>query len=99
MKAWQQDSGISQVPSWCGGYDLGLAFPPDWVGPWKFDLGEAEPGKVFEAGMVTNLECLFGTLLVDTITYAPGARPPAPAPRRTSHRTVRPARPDPHRLR
>jgi hypothetical protein len=31
---------------------------------------EAAPGKVFEAGMVTNLECLFGTLLVDTIIYA-----------------------------
>jgi Xaa-Pro dipeptidase len=70
MKAWQEDAGISQIPSWCGGYDLGLAFPPDWVGPWKFDFGEPEPGKVFEAGMVTNFECLFGTLLVDTIIYA-----------------------------
>jgi Xaa-Pro aminopeptidase len=70
MKAWQEDAGITQIPSWCGGYDLGLAFPLDWVGPWKFDFDEAEPGKVFEAGMVTNLECLFGTLLVDTIIYA-----------------------------
>ena len=73
MKAWQEASGISQIPSWCGGYDLGLAFPPDWVGPWKFDVAEPEPGKVFEAGMVTNLECLFGTLLVDTIIYAEDA--------------------------
>ena len=70
MKAWQQDAGIGQIPSWCGGYDLGLAFPPDWVRPWKFDFDGPEPGKVFEAGMVTNLECLFGTLLVDTIIYA-----------------------------
>lgn len=70
MKAWHEDSGISEIPSWCGGYDLGLAFPPDWVGPWMFDFDEAAPGKVFEAGMVTNLECLFGTLLVDTILYA-----------------------------
>jgi hypothetical protein len=62
--------GKAALPSWCGGYDLGLAFPPDWVGPWKFDFDEAAPGKVFEAGMVTNLECLFGTLLVDTIIYA-----------------------------
>jgi len=72
MKAWREDSGIPPIPSWCGGYDLGLAFPPDWVGAWKFDLGEAAPGEVFEAGMVTNLECLFGTLLVDTIIYAEG---------------------------
>ena len=35
-----------------------------------FDFDETAPGKVFEAGMVTNLECLFGTLLVDTIIYA-----------------------------
>jgi Xaa-Pro dipeptidase len=70
MQAWSEDAGISQLPSSCGGYDLGLAFPPDWVGPWKFDFAEAAPGKVFEAGMVTNLECLFGTLLVDTIIYA-----------------------------
>jgi Xaa-Pro dipeptidase len=70
MTSWSEDSGLSQIPSWCGGYDLGLAFPPDWVGPWKFDFAEPEPGKLFEAGMVTNLECLFGTLLVDTIIYA-----------------------------
>jgi Xaa-Pro dipeptidase len=72
MKAWSEDAGISQLPSWCGGYDLGLAFPPDWVGPWKFDFADPVPGKAFEAGMVTNLECLFGTLLVDTIIYADG---------------------------
>jgi Xaa-Pro dipeptidase len=70
MTVWSEDTGLAQMPSWCGGYDLGLAFPPDWVGPWKFDFSEPEPGKVFEAGMVTNLECLFGTLLVDTIIYA-----------------------------
>jgi Xaa-Pro dipeptidase len=29
MKTWQQDVGIAQIPSWCGGYDLGLALPPD----------------------------------------------------------------------
>ena len=72
MNAWREDSGLSEIPSWCGGYDLGLAFPPDWVGPWMFDLYETAPGKVFEAGMVTNLECLFGTLLVDTIIYSEG---------------------------
>jgi Xaa-Pro dipeptidase len=70
MKAWYEDSGIWEMRSFCGGYDLGLAFPPDWVGPWEFDFDEAAPDKVFEAGMVTNLECLFGTLLVDTIIYA-----------------------------
>ena len=45
--------------------------PAGLGGPHRmFDFDEAAPGKVFEAGMVTNLECLFGTLLVDTIIYA-----------------------------
>ena len=52
--------------------DLGLAFPPDWVGAWMFDFDETAAGKVFEAGMVTYLECLFGTLLADTIIYSEG---------------------------
>jgi Xaa-Pro aminopeptidase len=42
-----------------GGYELGIAFPPDWVGEWTFDaIGGVAPG-VFEAGMVTNFESIF----------------------------------------
>ena len=42
-----------------GGYELGIAFPPDWIGEWVFDaIGGVAPG-VFEAGMVTNFESIF----------------------------------------
>jgi len=42
-----------------GGYELGIAFPPDWVGEWTFDaIGGVAPGA-FEAGMVTNFESIF----------------------------------------
>lgn len=56
--------------------------PAGLGGPVEFDFGEPEPGKMFEAGMVTNLECLFGTLLVDTIIYrADGTRVLSTVPR------------------
>ena len=62
-----------------GGYELGIAFPPDWVGEWVFDaIGGVAPG-VFEAGMVTNFESIFyfedaqgrpyDTSNIDTIVY------------------------------
>ena len=62
-----------------GGYELGIAFPPDWVGEWMFDaVGGVAPGE-FEAGMVTNFESIFffeneqgepdGTSNITTIIY------------------------------
>jgi Xaa-Pro dipeptidase len=74
------ESFFREVDIWdlvwfCGGYELGIAFPPDWVGPWTFDFARPQPGKVFEAGMVTNLEMIFEMPLVDTVVYTPeGAR-------------------------
>jgi hypothetical protein len=62
-----------------GGYELGIAFPPDWVGEWMFDAVEADAPGVFEAGMVTNFESIIdyvdddgvprGTGNIDTIVY------------------------------
>ena len=44
---------------WIGGYELGIAFPPDWVGEFYFDL-ETDPGQaVFEPGDVSNYEANF----------------------------------------
>jgi len=42
-----------------GGYELGIAFPPDWVGEWEFDATNSEHTGVFEEGMVTNFESIF----------------------------------------
>ena len=77
-----------------GGYELGIAFPPDWVGEWTFDaIGGVAPG-VFEAGMVTNFESIFyfedeqgtkrDTCNINTIVYGEdetrvlGPYPPEP---------------------
>ncbi len=44
---------------WSGGYELGLAFPPDWVGAWIYDLSMTGPNEVFEPMTVANHECNF----------------------------------------
>jgi Xaa-Pro aminopeptidase len=55
---------------WIGGYEMGIAFPPDWVGEWKFTVvGGETDDRLFEAGMVTNFESMCGMSLIDTVVY------------------------------
>ncbi|GAB2449776.1 ectoine hydrolase DoeA [Nocardioides hungaricus] len=55
--------------TWIGGYELGLSFPPDWVGDWIFTVADEETDEVFEAGMVTNFESIVHFSLIDTLVY------------------------------
>jgi Xaa-Pro aminopeptidase len=41
------------------GYELGIAFPPDWVGHFIFRPTEENPDGVFEANSVTQYETTF----------------------------------------
>ena len=55
---------------WVLGYELGLSLPPDWVGEFYFHFMDSDYlDRVFEANMVTNLESLFNTWLIDTLVY------------------------------
>jgi Xaa-Pro aminopeptidase len=59
VRGYYQEHGIWEHRSWVGGYELGIAFPPDWVGPFYYDSG-VDPGEAaFEPGMVVNHESLF----------------------------------------
>ena len=81
LRNYYQEVGVWDYRQWVGGYELGIAFPPDWVGEWLFNVeGEADQG-VFEAGMVTNFESVFASLNplspgigvnIDTIVYGQG---------------------------
>jgi Xaa-Pro aminopeptidase len=51
--------GIWDECYWSGGYELGLAFPPDWVGSFIYDLSIAKPGEVFLPMTAVNHECNF----------------------------------------
>lgn len=53
------EEGIWQDQWWVGGYDFGIAFPPDWVGLHEFS-SEIDPGEAtIEPGMVMNHEWIF----------------------------------------
>ncbi len=54
------DQGIWDRRGWIGGYEMGIAFPPDWVGNFVFDpLSEKNADKVFEPGTAVNCETQF----------------------------------------
>ena len=59
MKAYYQEAGIAQDSWWFGGYELGIAFPPDWVGQFVYDV-QIDPGnQLFVPGTVVNYESNF----------------------------------------
>ena len=44
---------------WSGGYELGIAFPPDWVGAFIYDKTISQPEDTFLPMTVVNHECNF----------------------------------------
>lgn len=65
IAAYSADVGLDV---WVGGYELGLSFPPDWVGEFTWggvDCGEA----IVEDGLVTNIESCGFLALVDTVVF------------------------------
>lgn len=66
LRAFYQDTGVWERRGWLGGYELGIAFPPDWVGEWVFSVEDADSDEVFEEGFVMNFESRAGLALIDT---------------------------------
>ena len=72
--------GIWQERGWIGGYELGIAFPPDWVGNFVYDpLSPVNADRLFEPGTVVNYENQFvlprhvGTFfMIETIMFGQG---------------------------
>jgi Xaa-Pro aminopeptidase len=71
LRRYYEDTGLwSETAGWGLGYELGLSMPPDWVGEFYFHLGDdLYLDRVFEPGMVTNFESVFGTGLIDTVIW------------------------------
>jgi len=77
MLDFYQSNNLWDRRGWLGGYEVGIAFPPDWVGNFVYDLqAEKNSDKVFEAGTAVNYEHQFflprhlGTLFqIDSILY------------------------------
>ncbi|MBM3650102.1 MAG: aminopeptidase P family protein [Alphaproteobacteria bacterium] len=76
LKAYYKEAGLWGDQWWTGGYELGCAFPPSWVGPWSYDVDVDNGAKIFESGMVVNYESDFYlphaagmSLLIDTLVF------------------------------
>ena len=72
---YYEEAGIWENHGYIGGYELGIAFPPDWVGSFHYGVDEA-PGeqKTFVPGTVANHESQFFlphlqgySILIDTM--------------------------------
>ena len=76
IEAYYREQGIWEDQCWIGGYDLGQSFPPDWVGPYFYDVHTDPREAVFEPGMVTNYEanfylprCAGMSMFIDTMIF------------------------------
>jgi Xaa-Pro aminopeptidase len=59
MKRYYADCGLLENQWWIGGYELGIAFPPDWVGAYYFDVWRDVGDETFDPGFVGNYEANF----------------------------------------
>ena len=56
MKAYYEEAGIWEDRRWIGGYELGIAFPPDWIGVWYYEAENETDERVICPGTVFNYE-------------------------------------------
>jgi Xaa-Pro aminopeptidase len=59
VKAYCIDTSIWDDRWWIGGYELGIAFPPDTVGEFTFDADDDAGDEVFPPGLVATFESNF----------------------------------------
>jgi len=59
IRDYYVESGIYDDCYWSGGYELGIAFPPDWVGAYIYDLSMTKETEIFAPMSVVNHECNF----------------------------------------
>ncbi len=76
MIGYYKQEGIWEDRLWVGGYELGIAFPPDWVGEFVYEPGLDLGDKTFEPGMVINYESNFYlpeaagmSILIDSVIF------------------------------
>jgi Xaa-Pro aminopeptidase len=66
------DAGLSEDEFFAGGYELGISFPPDWVGEFWWSAHDLDSEEIIPAGLVTNLESCAFVAVVDTVVFEPG---------------------------
>jgi Xaa-Pro aminopeptidase len=69
LKAYYEEAGIWSDASWVGGYEMGIAFPPDWVGNFVYEMSDTASKRAFEAGTAVNFESVFYGPRMAGLTY------------------------------
>ena len=59
VESYYRETGLLGDEWWIGGYELGVAFPPDWVGDFYYELGTDPGEEIFVPGDVANYEANF----------------------------------------
>ena len=68
-RQYYDEVGIWSDAGWVGGYELGIGFPPDWVGNYVYEMSDTDSEKVFEPGTCVNFESQFFSPRMSGITY------------------------------
>ncbi len=68
-RRYYDEVGIWSDAGWVGGYELGIGFPPDWVGNFVYEMSDMDSEKVFEPGTCVNFESQFFSPCMSGITY------------------------------
>lgn len=56
VRDYYEREGLWEDRAWLGGYELGIAIPPDWDGPFTYDVETDTGDATLVPGMVVNLE-------------------------------------------
>jgi len=73
LEDYYRKAGIWEYKSWVGGYELGIAFPPDWIGIFTYDPEVDSGDRILPPGTIINYESNFhlpkgaGSSIIDTI--------------------------------
>ena len=68
-REYYDEVGIWSDAGWVGGYELGIGFPPDWVGNFVYEMSHTDSTRVFEPGTCVNFESQFFSPRMSGITY------------------------------
>ena len=61
--------GLPDELFFAGGYELGIAFPPDWVGEFLWSIHDTDDERPIDAGHVTVFESVAYAANVDTLVF------------------------------
>jgi Xaa-Pro aminopeptidase len=59
VRSYYEEVGLWEHRGYVGGYETGIAFPPDWVGEFNYGPHVDSGNQVFEPGLVVNHEAQF----------------------------------------